>query len=146
MTDSQDLGVLIASFGKAYSQWIHSVMQEETGTTPARGRLLAALQVGGACKMGELSSCLGVTPRNITKLVDALEGESLVARAAHPDDRRATLIHLTPEGVLAAKDSMLAHHAAFDRLYRKLTPSDRDDLGRILGQLIDELQTLNTDG
>lgn len=144
MTDSQELATLVGEFGKVYGRWIHGVVQAEAGTTPARARLLAALQCNGACKMAQLSDQLGVTPRNITKLVDGLEDERLVARAAHPDDRRATLIHLTEEGVLAAKETMLAHHAAFESLYDTLSADERTTMGRILGKLIAELGRLET--
>ena len=37
---------------------------------------------------------LGVTPRNVTKLVDELEAEDLVRRLPHPSDQRATLVEL----------------------------------------------------
>ena len=143
MNDPQELAALVAEFGKAYTRWIHSVMQKETGTTPARARLLAALQCQGASNMTELSRQLDVTPRNITKLVDALEGESLVARAAHPDDRRATLVHLTEDGVLAAKEIVLADQAVFEGLYAKLPAADREHLGRILKRLMAELEAMD---
>lgn len=145
MIEPQQLAALVAEFGKIYTQWIHSVLQEEAGTTPARGRLLAALQCNGACKMSALGDQLGVTPRSITKLVDALEGEALVARSPHPHDRRATLIQLTQDGVLAAKETVLAHEEAFENLYAKLSETDRAHLARILNHLMDEVRHLEAD-
>lgn len=143
MADPQQLAALVAEFGKAYTRFIQAVMACETSTTPARGRLLAALQAGGACKMNALSSCLGVTPRNITKLADALEAEGLVARAAHPDDRRATLLHLTESGVHAAKEAMLAHSQAAASLYEGLSEDDREHFRRVLENLLDQLRRLD---
>ena len=35
--------------------------------------------------MSDLADALGVTPRNITALVDGLEEEGMVRRVAHPD-------------------------------------------------------------
>lgn len=62
----------------------------------ARGRLLWALRESGPVLMRALSEALGVTPRSVTGLVDALEADGWVTRSPHPTDRRATVISLTP--------------------------------------------------
>ena len=49
----------------------------------------------GRVRMGDLSSALGVTARNITTIVDALEREGLLMRKPDPTDRRAILLELT---------------------------------------------------
>lgn len=46
----------------------------------------------------ELAAELKVTPRNVTTLIDALEETGFVRRTAHPTDRRAVVIVLTPKG------------------------------------------------
>ncbi len=135
MIDAQELARLIGEFGKAYTRRIWSEMSR-AGTTPARARLLAALQCQGTRKMSELGEELDVTPRNITKLVDGLEAEGLVTRQPHPTDRRATLVSLTDRGVLVGKESALADTAAAAWLYRQLSPTDRQHLGRILRKLL----------
>ncbi len=137
-SDPQELARLAAEFGKAYTRRIWSEMGR-AGTTPARARLLAALQCEGPCKMNELGVLLGVTPRNVTKLVDGLEAEGLVSRTPHPSDRRATLVCLTDRGVLVGKESALADHAAAARLYEQLPPTDRCHMARILRRLLDAL-------
>ena len=77
----------------------------EYGMSYARGRVVAALQASGPVLMRALSQAVGVTPRTITGLVDALEADGWVERRAHPRDRRATIVALTP-----------AAEAAFARL------------------------------
>jgi DNA-binding MarR family transcriptional regulator len=138
MVDAQELARLVAEFGKTYTRRIWAEIGR-AGTTPARARLLAALQCEGSRKMSELGAQLGVTPRNITKLVDGLEAEGLVARKAHPSDRRATLVLLTDKGALVGKESALADTAASAWLYKQLTPADRQHLARILRRLLDTL-------
>jgi DNA-binding MarR family transcriptional regulator len=138
MVDAQELARLVAEFGKTYTRRIWAEIGR-AGTTPARARLLAALQCEGSRKMSELGAQLGVTPRNITKLVDGLEAEGLVARKAHPSDRRAILVSLTDKGALVGKESALADTAASAWLYKQLTPADRQHLARILRKLLDTL-------
>jgi DNA-binding MarR family transcriptional regulator len=70
----------------------------ERGLTLARANLIWELQENSPCTQRALSSALRVTPRNVTGLVDALEADGLVERAAHPSDRRATLVTLTEQG------------------------------------------------
>ena len=75
---------------------IQDLGAREYGMSYARGRVVAALHALGPVKMRELSQAVGVTPRTITGLVDALEADGWVARRADPGDRRATIVALTP--------------------------------------------------
>lgn len=70
----------------------------ERGLTTARAGLLWALLHDGPMTQRTLAARLGVTPRNVTGLLDALQADGLVAREAHPSDRRATLVSLTEKG------------------------------------------------
>ena len=63
-----------AAFGPAYMRWVKSRLQEG-GISYARMRLLSVLRCKGPQIMSSLSQGLGVTPRNVTALVDALEEE-----------------------------------------------------------------------
>jgi DNA-binding MarR family transcriptional regulator len=138
--DPQELARLVGEFGKAYTRWIWSEMGR-AGTTPARARVLAALQCEGPCQMNALGEFLAVTPRNVTKLIDGLEAEGLVVRKPHPSDRRATIVSLTDRGVLVGKETALADNAAAAWLYEQLSPSERQQMARLLRKLLDILGT-----
>jgi DNA-binding MarR family transcriptional regulator len=73
----------------------------EYGMSYARGRVVAALAVSGPVLMRALSEAVGVTPRTITGLIDALEVDGWVVRRPHPSDRRATIVALTPAAEVA---------------------------------------------
>jgi DNA-binding MarR family transcriptional regulator len=135
MATPEELAAIVADFGKAYTRRIFDKMAH-AGTTPARARLLMTLQCQGSCKMTDLSAHLAVTPRSVTKLVDGLEVEGLLAREPHPHDRRATIIRLTVEGMKVCKESALANHAAVTAIYERLSPADRQHLARILKKLV----------
>jgi DNA-binding MarR family transcriptional regulator len=76
----------------------------EHGLTPARAEVIWLLHHGGPRTQRELSQALKCTPRNVTGLVDALEAAGFVARSAHPTDRRATVVSLTPQGTTLVTD------------------------------------------
>jgi DNA-binding MarR family transcriptional regulator len=60
------------------------------GLTGSRAHLVWELHRHGPSTQRTLAEALGVTPRAITGLVDALTDGGFVTREPHPSDRRAT--------------------------------------------------------
>ena len=69
-----------------------------TALTVSRTHLLWELRRLGASSQRRLADVLGVSPRNVTGLVDALEAAGYLVRSPHPTDRRTTLVRLTEQG------------------------------------------------
>ena len=98
----------------ALSQVLEADQQRELerrGLTQPRTHLLWVLYQGGPVTQAQLADAIGVTPRNVTTLVDALEATGFARREAHPTDRRAVLVHLTERG-LSIWETMDAEHDA----------------------------------
>jgi len=66
------------------------------GLSPARTRVVWMLHQTGPSPQRAIADALGVSPRNVTGLVDGLEDTGFVTRGRHPADRRAVLVSLTP--------------------------------------------------
>ncbi len=128
-----------AAFGPSYMKWVKSRLQER-GMTYARMRLLGALHCKGPQIMTSISDELGVTRRNVTALVDALEEEGLVRRKPHPTDRRATVIEMTAQGARTMDRMYDEHRAEVAELFGVLSEEDRRELARLLGSLRQALQ------
>lgn len=128
-----------AAFGPVYMKWVRSCLQDR-GMTYARMRLLGALHCSGPQIMTSISDELGVTRRNVTALVDALEEEELVRRKPHPTDRRATVIEMTSRGEQMMDRIYDEHRAAVAELFAELGEEDRRELVRLLGSLRDVLR------
>jgi DNA-binding MarR family transcriptional regulator len=80
--------------------------------TVSQSYCLRLIYFEGARTMGELAAELHVRLSTITGVVDQLEKKGLVARAAHPEDRRSLRVGLTPEGRSlygAAHEAFLSH-------------------------------------
>lgn len=105
------------------------------GLSLARFRVLSALQSAGRIRMNELSAALGVVPRTVTTIVDALEKERLVVRLADPADRRATLLEITQDGLSQLRRFRAMHDSAAAEVFDVLTAAERHQLVKLLGRL-----------
>jgi DNA-binding MarR family transcriptional regulator len=105
--------------------------------TPAHLRALRTLSRHGTMRLSELSDRLQIAPRTATEVVDALQGRDLVRRRADPGDRRATLIEVTEHGAGMLAEIRAARGTEAGRIFGRLTPAERAELARILGQLRD---------
>ena len=103
--------------------------------TPGQSRALGVLMRRGPMRLSVLSEHLRIAPRSTTEVVDALEERALVRRRPDPDDRRATLVSLTEQGIEVGTAIASARHAEAERLFGALSAQDRADLARILGTL-----------
>jgi DNA-binding MarR family transcriptional regulator len=126
-------------FVKAFDAWIRRASIANAGESVPRLRLLYELHCNGPRKMADLADSLGVTPRNVTALVDALESEALVRRSPHPTDRRVTMIELTG-GASTVESQFAAFQRAIVDLFRDLDDADRRNLIRALSSLQARIQ------
>jgi DNA-binding MarR family transcriptional regulator len=125
--------------GHAYKRWMQSLCDGD-GVSPARLRLLGVLHCRGPQIMSDLGDELGVTARNVTTLVDGLEGEGLVRRVPHATDRRATVIELTAAGVATATALLQSFTEKTAALFRDLSAADQGELLRLVDALLAALQ------
>ena len=91
-----------------------------------------------ALRLSELANQLGIVPRSATTVVDDLEAAGLVARKPDPDDRRATLVNLTPAGTKLLTTIRRHRRDAMVSLVERLEPSEQAELLRLLNRLSDE--------
>lgn len=67
------------------------------------------------CRVLDIVREVGITVGAVSKAVDRLESAGLCVRAAHPEDRRSSVLSLTPEGsrlLAAARPALEAELAA----------------------------------
>src|SRR5712691_5169495 len=76
-----------------------------------------------------------LTSGSITTAIDRLEQRALVARAAHASDRRARVVHLTPDGKARITHVFANHKDAMDRAAHGLSKAERGTLIELLKKL-----------
>jgi len=81
-----------------------------------------------------------MTSGGMTAVLDRLERGGLVARRPNPDDRRGSLVGLTPEGLPLVEAAMGVHTEVEHRLVAGLDPDERDHLVTLLRKLLASLE------
>jgi DNA-binding MarR family transcriptional regulator len=105
--------------------------------TPSHLRALRVLKRHGIMRLSELSDHLHIAPRSTTEVVDALESRGLVQRRPDPGDRRATLVEVTEDGASVLDAIRAARGTEAERVFGRLSHTDRAHLARILRKLRD---------
>ena len=107
--------------------------------TPAQMRTIRVLTAHeGGMRSSELAHHLHIAPRSATEVIDAVEAKELVTRSPDPTDRRATLVTLTPRGEDLMDEVRRARGLESERLFERLSKTDRSHLARILGRLLSD--------
>jgi DNA-binding MarR family transcriptional regulator len=99
------------------------------------GVLEALVARGGTLSLGQVASALQCVRSNVTQLMDRLEAEGLVRRAADPGDRRGTLAVITEEGRRRYEAASRAKSAAEEALLLALPEGSRGELVQLLEAL-----------
>ena len=97
--------------------------------------ILEALLHKGPQTVRDLGRRIDLTSGSMTTAIDRLEARGLVTRADHATDRRAWVIHLTPEGRTLISKVFAGHEQAMDRAMRGLSKSERATLTDLLKRL-----------
>jgi DNA-binding MarR family transcriptional regulator len=100
---------------------------------------LAALHVlvkaGESLPLGQLAERLSCVKSNVTQLVDRLEADGLVSRAADPNDRRSRLAVLTAAGKKAYGKGSEIQAQAEKELFSALSADESKKLHELLEKL-----------
>lgn len=114
----------------------------DTELTPARMGVMWVVHHDGPSTQKAIARHLDVSARNVTGLVDALERSGYLVRTAHPADRRAHLVTLTPIGTELMTTAAHEHAALSASLRAAVAPADRAPLERGLDAVTTRLAEL----
>jgi len=112
----------------------------ELGLKPGWLEVIAALARAGERQRlspSRLSREAMLSTAGMTNRLDRLEQAGLVRRLPDPDDRRGILVELTDAGRELAEAAGDAESRASRRLFDRLDASERAELARITGKLLE---------
>jgi DNA-binding MarR family transcriptional regulator len=106
-----------------------------TAVTDTRYSVLRVLMHTGPARMNVVAARLGVTPRAMTSLADALEADGYLRREPDPHDRRAQLLRITAAGIATLRT---AHHQRMtlaSSVFTVLSAAERRTLAELLSKV-----------
>jgi DNA-binding MarR family transcriptional regulator len=107
------------------------------GLTLPQWKALGAIHRENDITQVALASALDIDAMTLSGILDRLEKRGLVERFVHPDDSRAKLTRLTPEGIEIVGVARHVGATVFGQAMEGLTPTD-------LAQLIEHLTRIRT--
>lgn len=94
----------------------------------AQARLLSTIEAEGRARISDLAALDHCSQPTMTTQVRRLEEAGLVSRTVDPDDARAVLISITPQGVATLAQVRADRGIAIDPFLEELDSTDRDTL------------------
>jgi DNA-binding MarR family transcriptional regulator len=102
---------------------------------------LATVKKCGPLSAGEVAAIERVQPPSMTKILASLEAAGWIERAAHPDDRRQSIISVTPTGRELLDAETRARDEWLTRRLADLGPEDKE----LIHKVIDVLERLGSE-
>jgi len=94
----------------------------------AQARLLSTIEDQGEARISDLAALDHCSQPTMTTQVRRLEDAGMVTRTSDPQDARAVLIRITPDGVAALRQARLDRGAAIDPYLERLSDAERECL------------------
>lgn len=96
-----------------------------------------AMQDNEQCiSMSQLSTRTLLTRSGMTRLVQGLEHEGLVAKITCPNDARVSYVQITKKGLTVLAKARLTHHEGINKLFAsRLTDTDMKNMSGILKKI-----------
>jgi DNA-binding MarR family transcriptional regulator len=79
-------------------------MRAEPGPSVGRLAVLGRLARGGPSNIRDLAAAERMRHQSMAQIVEALEAEALVSKRPDPEDRRRTVVELTPTGTALVRE------------------------------------------
>lgn len=98
------------------------------GLRPVHYSILLILSAAPGSRQQEIGDALSVQRPNLVSLVDELEKQGTLRRAAHPNDRRSHALYLTDAGAALLERMKHVHTGHERRLNALLSRQDRQRL------------------
>ncbi|WP_409489587.1 MarR family winged helix-turn-helix transcriptional regulator [Amycolatopsis sp. cmx-11-12] len=117
---------------------------ESAGITldrPAMTVLVTLHMADRPLRVGEIAERMQVVGPHVTRHLNGLERRGLVVRIADPDDQRARLIELTPDGKTIPDRYLRTLLGWFGDAMTDWSEEDRKIFGALLGRFVDDLTT-----
>lgn len=107
-------------------------------------QLLKQLTIDVGTPQNVLGEAAAKSPANITRILDRLEKKNRVVRRPNPDDRRSSLVFLTPEGEHLQQEVFSLFQGLRRQLMDGVSEKDRDCAATVLTAITANIAKMST--
>ncbi|MHC1744510.1 MAG: MarR family winged helix-turn-helix transcriptional regulator [Syntrophobacteraceae bacterium] len=137
MTDDRLIFLLSKAHNKLQNHLKGQLAAAGLRITVVQAGILFLLKQRDGQTMTELSQSLSTDNSAVTGLVDRLEKLGLILRKMSPNDRRAYLIHITPDGLEEIGKAKAVIRRANEEIKEGFTPEEIDAFRRVLSSIFE---------
>lgn len=112
------------------------------GLTSRQALILMSCDLGEANTAGELAELYGLEVSSITRLVDRLERKRLIERIRSRQDRRKTMLTLTPRGRSALERALTIATPIAVAMWKGVSEKQRRAFSAIIGKVLKNLNEI----
>jgi len=112
------------------------------GLTARQALILLSCDLGEAGTPAELAELYGLEVSSITRLVDRLEKKRLMERTRSREDRRKTILSLTPRGKAALQRAVRIAIPIAIATWQGVTEKERKTLATIIQKVLDNVKKM----
>jgi homoprotocatechuate degradation regulator HpaR len=117
-------------------------MLAQSGVNEQKWRVLRVVQEGGPQELSQIADEACLLLSSLTRMVPPMVAEGLITRTTPPEDRRKTIIAITPQGEALIRAHAVESAAIFARIEAEF---GKDRLNHLL-DLLEALQQLDLRG
>jgi DNA-binding MarR family transcriptional regulator len=114
------------------------------GLTARQALILLSCDLGEAGTPAELAELYGLEVSSITRLVDRLEKKRLMERTRSREDRRKTILSLTPRGKAALQRAVRIAGPIAIATWQGVTEQERKTLATIIQKVLDNVKKMGS--
>lgn len=127
------VGYLLRLVNQRHTNIFQSLTLE--GLTPTQFSALVRISEQGKCSQNHLGRLAAMDVATIKGVVDRLRDKGLTRTEADPNDKRRTLISLSPEGASLVERMKVVGHEITAETLAPLTPAEQKTLHKILRKI-----------
>jgi DNA-binding MarR family transcriptional regulator len=117
-----------------------ALLQAGLKVTTAQAGILFFLKQKDMCMMSEIGQVFNIDNSAVTRLIDRLEKNGLVKRQFPPENRRAILFRITPEGLEEGKKAQTIIRAINGKIKVGFTPEEVAAYTKILNGILEKFK------
>lgn len=122
----------------------HLRSEAERLIPPAQMRMLEFIEKNDGCTQAEVAENMSVSPASIAQSIKRMEAAGCVSRSAREGDLRAKSLHITAEGLEAAKRCRRFFDELENKMYAGFSEEERELTSSLLSRIIANLESADT--